>query len=119
MASGSVARGDSRIEEERLGNRARVGEARRLDHHLIERDFPGLALCEVRQRRAQIVADAAAQAPVAELDDLFVAARDDDLAVDVLLTELVLGLVRPSPVNCLKFRVRRPSSIADWKASPW
>jgi hypothetical protein len=28
--------------------------------------------------------------PVAELDDLFVAARDDDLAVDVLLTELVL-----------------------------
>ena len=87
---GPVARGDFRIEEEGLG-RARIGEARRLDHHLIERDFPGpAALCEVRQRHAQVIADAATQAPVAELYDLFVAARDNDLAVNVLLTELVL-----------------------------
>ena len=45
---------------------------------------------EVRQRRAQILADGAAHAAVVELDDLLAALAHQDVAVDVLVAELVL-----------------------------
>ena len=86
-----VVAGNLGIEEEGLGDRTGIGQAGGLDHHLVEGDLPGAPPPgEVGQGRPQVVPDAAAQAAVAELDDLLLAAGDDDLAVDVLLAELVL-----------------------------
>ncbi len=91
IASGPIVAGDLGIEEEGLGDRTGIGQAGGLDHHLVEGDLPGAPpRGEIGQGRPQVVADAAAQAAVAELDDLLLAAGDDDLAVDVLLAELVL-----------------------------
>jgi hypothetical protein len=75
-----VVAGDLGIEEEGLGDRTGIGQAGSLDHHLVEGDLPGAPPPgEVGQGRPQVVPDAAAQAAVAELDDLLLAAGDDDL----------------------------------------
>jgi hypothetical protein len=45
---------------------------------------------QILQGGAQVLADGAADAAVAHLDDLFAGVGDEDVVVDVLLAELVL-----------------------------
>ena len=86
-----IALGDLLVHEEGLRDRARVGQAGGLDHDALEVE-QALALLgrQQLQRAAQVLADRAADAAVAHLDDLLVGVGDQDLVVDVLLAELVL-----------------------------
>ncbi|MDT4869607.1 hypothetical protein FQZ97_1046470 [compost metagenome] len=86
-----VLLGDLVVHEEGLCHRARVGEACGFDHHAVELQFAlAFFLGQVLQRRAQVVADGAADAAVAHLDDVFLRVGDQDLVVDVFFAELVL-----------------------------
>jgi hypothetical protein len=55
-----------------------------------EFSFPCAFLGQVLQRGAQVVADGAADAAVAHLDDVFLRVSHQDLVVDVHFAELVL-----------------------------
>ena len=97
-----VVAGDLGIEEEGLGDRTGIGQAGGLDHHLVEGDLTGTpTLGEVRQRRPQVVPDATAQAAIGELNNLLITAGDDDLAVDVLLAQLIFDH-RDLPSVCFR-----------------
>ena len=74
------------VDEERLGHRAGVGQAGRLDQDVVE---PVLALHQVAEDADQVAADGAADAPVVHLEDLFLGV-DDQLLIDADLAELVL-----------------------------
>ena len=86
-----VALGDLVVHEKGLRHRAGVGQASGLDHHALEIQFAlALLLRQILQGGAQVLADGAADAAVAHLDDLFAGVGDKDVVVDVLLAELVL-----------------------------
>src|SRR6185369_15240164 len=86
-----VGLGDLVVHEERLRDRAGVGQAGRLDDDALEVELAlPLFLGQVGERRPEVLADRAADAAVVELDDLFLGVLDQDLVVDVLLAELVL-----------------------------
>ncbi|MNT11844.1 hypothetical protein D3C72_1467470 [compost metagenome] len=86
-----VGFGDLLVHEEGLRHRAGVGQAGGLDHHAVEVE-QALALLggQQLQRFAQVFADGAADAAVAHLHDLLLRLGHEDVAVDVLLAELVL-----------------------------
>ena len=86
-----VVLGNLVVHEEGLRHRAGIGQAGGLDHDTVEIE-QALALLgrQQRQRVAQIVADGAADAAVAHLDDLLVGIGDQDVVVDVFLAKLVL-----------------------------
>ena len=78
------------VHEEGLRHGAWVGQAGGLDDHALEIDLAfALARGQVLQGGAQIVADGAADAAVAHLDDVFGGVGHQDLVVDVLFAELV------------------------------
>ena len=85
-----VALGDFVVHEKGLGHGAGVGQAGGLDHHALEVE-QALALLGRQQLQgaAQVLADGAAHAAVAHLDDLLFGVRDQDVVVDVFFTELV------------------------------
>ena len=74
------------VGEEGLRDRAGIGEARRLNQHLIELLA---ALAKLRQDADEIAPHAATNAAVVQLEDFLVRA-DDQLVVDADLAELVL-----------------------------
>ena len=74
------------VEEERLGDRAGVGQAGRLDQDVVELVPP---LHQVAEDADQVAADGAADAAVVHLEDLFLGA-DDEVLIDADLAELVL-----------------------------
>ena len=78
------------VHDESLGHRAGVGQPSGLNHDAIKIEIP-LApfLCQVPQRDTQVLANGAANAAIAHLDDLLFGVREQDVAVDVFLTELV------------------------------
>ena len=85
------ALGDLVVHEEGLRDRARIGQAGGLDDDAVEVQLALAALLGQRgQRRAQVLADRAADAAVAHLDDLLLGVGHEDVVVDVLLAELVL-----------------------------
>jgi hypothetical protein len=74
------------VDEEGLGNRARIGQPRRLDEHVIELvSTPDQAPEDANQ----VAAHGAADAPVVHLED-FLVRTDDQRVVDADLAELVL-----------------------------
>mmetsp|Transcript_53270 Transcript_53270/g.124867 ORF Transcript_53270/g.124867 Transcript_53270/m.124867 type:complete len:287 (+) Transcript_53270:924-1784(+) len=86
-----IGLGDLVVHEKGLGHRAGVGQAGGLDDDALEIELALAALGgQVAQRRAQVLADGAADAAIAHLDDLLVGVRHEDVGVDVLLAELVL-----------------------------
>ncbi len=83
--------GDLVVHEERLRDRARIGEAGGFDHDTVEIQFAGLLLRrQIAQHARQVAADRAADAAVAHLDDLLARVLHEDFVVDVLFAELVL-----------------------------
>ena len=79
------------VHEEGLGHGTGVGQAGGFDHHALEVEFAlALFLRQVGQRGAQVVADGAADAAIAHLDDVFGGVGHQDFVVDVLFAELVL-----------------------------
>ena len=85
-----VALGDLVVHEKCLCYRAGVGQAGGFDHHAAEVEFAlALLLGQVGQGAAQVFAYRAADAAVVQLDDLLVPVLHQDLAVDVLVAELV------------------------------
>jgi hypothetical protein len=79
------------IHEEGLRHGAGVGQAGGLDHHAVEAQFALAALGgQLGQRGAQVLADRAADAAVAHLDDLLLGVGHEDVVVDVFFAELVL-----------------------------
>ena len=91
-----------RIQHERLGNfiihekglrhRARVGQTCGLDHHTVKRQQTLAAFgCQQLQRGTQVFADGATHATIAHLDDLLVGLGDQNVGINVLLTELVFN----------------------------
>ena len=78
------------VHEKGLRHRAGVGQAGGFDHHALEVQL-ALALSgrQLGQRGAQVVADGAADAAVAHLDDAFAGFGDEDFVVDVFLAEFV------------------------------
>jgi hypothetical protein len=86
-----ISLGDLVVHEEGLRDRARVGQAGRLDDDAVEVDLAlPLLLGQVGEGGAEVFADRAADAAVVELDDLLAAVLDEDLVVDVLGAEFVL-----------------------------
>ena len=86
-----VALGDLVVHEEGLRHRARIGQAGGLDDDAVEVQ-QALALLGGQQLQgfAQVLADRAADAAVAHLDDLLLGLGHQDVVVDVFLAELVL-----------------------------
>ena len=86
-----VALGHLVVHEEGLRYRTGIGHAGGLDDDALEIDLALAALFgQILQRGTQVIADGAADAAVAHLDDLFLRVSHQDLVVDVLFAELVL-----------------------------
>ena len=74
------------IDEERLRDRAGIGQPGRLDQDVVELVLP---LHQVAEDADQVAAHGAADAAVVHLEDLFLGV-DDELLIDADLAELVL-----------------------------
>ena len=85
-----IGLGDLIVHEKSLRHGAGVGKPRGLDHHAVERHQPLAALGgQQLQGFAQILADGAADAAVAHLQNLLFGLGLEDVGVDVFLAELV------------------------------
>ena len=85
-----VGLGNLVVHEKGLRHRSGIGQAGRLDDHPVEHQLAlATLLGQLLQGGTQILADGAADAAIAHLDDLLLGVRHQDVVVDVLLTELV------------------------------
>ena len=86
------ALGNFIVHEKRLRHRPRIGQASGFNHHPIKVQLPlALLLGQRLKRGPQIFPNGAANTAIAHLNNLLIGVRHQNVAVNILLTKLILN----------------------------